>query len=83
MNVLPVIARLNLIAAFLLCWIVGVVLPQWLGGLLTDSVRLVAGRRVWNILVRFSILQLGLAVISAFYLHTLLLHRRFLSKPST
>ena len=75
--------RLNQIAAFLLCLIVGVVLPQWLGGLLTGYVRLVAGRRVWNILVWFSIFQLGLAVISAFYLHTLLLHRRFLSKPST
>jgi ABC-type transport system involved in multi-copper enzyme maturation permease subunit len=75
--------RLNLIAAFLLCLIVGVVLPQWLGGLLTGYVRLFAGRRVWNILVWFSIFQLGPAVISAFYLHTLLAQRRFLSKPST
>ena len=75
--------RLNLIAAFLLCLIVGVVLPQWLGELLTGYVRLVAGRRAWNVLVWFSIFQLSLGAISAFYLHTLLRQRRFLSKPST
>jgi hypothetical protein len=46
-------------------------------------VRLVAGRRAWNVLAWFSIFQLGLGVFSAFYLHTLLMHRRFLSKPLT
>jgi len=75
--------RLNLIAAFLLCLIVGVVLPQWLGESLTGHFRLFGGRRAWNVLVWYSIVQLGLGVISAFYLHTLLAQRRFLSKPST
>jgi hypothetical protein len=75
--------RLNLIAAFLLCLIVGVVFPQWFGGWLTGLVRLVPGRRVWNVLFWFSMVQSGLAVISAFYLHTLLAQRRFLSKPAT
>jgi len=46
-------------------------------------VRLVPGRRAWNVLVWFSMVQLGLGAISAFYLHTLLAQRRFLSKPST
>jgi hypothetical protein len=74
--------RLNLIAAFLLCLIVGVVLPQWFGGVLTGYVRLVAARRSWNILVWFSMIQMGLAAFSAFNLHSLLVQRRFLSKPS-
>ena len=75
--------RLNLIAAFLLCLIVGVVFPQWFGGWMTGLVRLVPGRRVWNVLFWFSMVQSGLAVVSAFYLHTLLAQRRFLSKPAT
>jgi ABC-type transport system involved in cytochrome c biogenesis permease component len=75
--------RLNLIAAFLLCLIAGIFLPQWLGELLTGHVRLFGVRRSWNVLVWFSIFQLGLGVLSAFYLHTLLMHRRFLSKPLT
>jgi len=75
--------RLNLIAAFLLCLIVGVVLPQWLGELLAGYVRPVGGRRAWNVLFWFSLFQLGLGAISAFYLHRLLAQRRFLSKPST
>jgi ABC-type transport system involved in multi-copper enzyme maturation permease subunit len=74
--------RLNLIAAFLLCLIVGVVLPQWLGEILTGYVRLVPGRRTWNVLFWYSIFQLGLGAISAFYLHTLLAQRRFLAKPA-
>jgi ABC-type transport system involved in multi-copper enzyme maturation permease subunit len=74
--------RLNLIAAFLLCLIVGVVLPQWFGGVLTGCVRLIAARRSWNILVWFSMIQMVLATISAFKLHSLLTQRRFLSKPS-
>ena len=76
-------SRLNLIPAFLLCLIVGVVLPQGLGDLLTGYVRLVAGRRAWNALFWFSIFQLGVGAISAFHLHTRLAQRRFLSKPST
>ena len=76
------VTRLNLIAAFLLCLIVGVVLPQWFGAVLTGYVRLVAARRSWNILVWFSMIQMGLAVISASNLHSLLVQRRFLSKPS-
>ncbi len=75
--------RLNQIAAFLLCLIIGVVLPQWLGELLAGYVRPVGGRRAWNILFWFSVFQLGLGAISAFYLHRLLAQRRFLSKPST
>ena len=74
------LTRLNLTAAFLLSLIVGVVLPQFLGELLTGYVRLFGGRRVWNVLVWFSFLQLGLGAISAFYLHTMLAQRRFLSK---
>jgi hypothetical protein len=75
--------RLNLIGAFLLCLVGGVVLPQWLGGVLTAYVRLVAARRVWNELIWSSLFQIGLAAISAVYLYTLLAQRRFLSKPST
>jgi ABC-type transport system involved in multi-copper enzyme maturation permease subunit len=75
--------RLNSIGAFLLCLVGGVVLPQWLGGVLTAYVRLVAARRVWNELIWSSLFQIGLAAISAVYLYTLLAQRRFLSKPST
>ena len=75
--------RLNLIAAFLLCLIIGVVLPQWLGELLTGHFRLFGVRRAWNVLVWFSMFQLVLGASSAFYLHTLLAQRRFLSKPLT
>ena len=76
--------RLNLIGAFLLCLIVGVGIPNWLGEFVAGYAhRGAIGNSQWSWTAIFVLFQAGIATVAWIHLHTRLKERRFLQKPSS
>ena len=84
-------SRLNVIGAFLLCLVIGVVLPNWLSELFGGYLSHLSGSRDywwrwsrrWSPVALFALFQASLAAVAWMDLHRRLAKRQFIPKPST
>ena len=74
-------SRANLIMAFLLCLVAGVLIPGWLADFVEGRTRWL-GYRVHLSTLAFVLIQLALTAAAARHLHTRLTERRFLPRPT-
>ena len=67
----------------LLWLIVGVVMPNWLAGFLSDYLRPIVGSRRWTWIGLFTLFQWSLATLAWILLYMRLAQRSFLPRPSS